>query len=256
MRELSYRPGMKKRKRFLRSSYETRPRQPWERVLLSVFSALFLAGLIWLCVLLVSTQSASQMYQDTAKKYAGTGQVDFEQLWQENRDIVAWIRIPGTPVNYPVLQGDNDQQYLRTTYQGHHNVLGSIFLSEDNRSDFSDPNSVIFGHNSHGKTMFGTLKNFRSSDYWREHPEIYLSLPGETRVYRILSVRETRTGSDVYQISFADTEDQISWKWDQKSASVISTDPVEPNDSNTITLSTCAGSNTNRRIVLVAQRVR
>lgn len=103
--------------------------------------------------------------------------VDFESLWKENEDIVAWIYCPDTPVNYPVVQADDNEYYLDRLINGERNPSGTIFLDCRNSSDFSDINSVIYGHNMKNNSMFGTLTDYNDQEYYDKHPVMYLLTP-------------------------------------------------------------------------------
>ena len=93
-----------------------------------------------------------------AKEYF---EVDFDQLRQQNEDVTAWLYLPDSVINYPVLQhGDNDY-YLTRQIDGSYNKNGSIFMDYRNASDFSDRNTIIYGHHMRTGNMFGKLVNFK-----------------------------------------------------------------------------------------------
>lgn len=86
--------------------------------------------------------------------------VDFKALKKINPDIVAWIRIPDTSIDYPVVQGNDDSYYLTHTFKKTEHVAGAIFLDSDNNADFSDDKNIIYGHNMKDGSMFRGLRNF------------------------------------------------------------------------------------------------
>ena len=101
--------------------------------------------------------------------------VDFKALKKINPDIVAWIRIPDTSIDYPVVQGNDDSYYLTHTFKKTEHVAGAIFLDSDNYADFSDDKNIIYGHNMKDGSMFGDLKKYKDPKFAGEHPyiEIY-----------------------------------------------------------------------------------
>ena len=109
--------------------------------------------------------------------------VDFEALWQINSDIVAWIYCPGTSINYPVVQSDDNDYYLRRLLDGSRNIGGTIFLDYRCPADFSGSNNIVYGHHMRTGTMFGSLKYYREQSYYDLHPVMYLATPaGQYRV--------------------------------------------------------------------------
>ena len=85
--------------------------------------------------------------------------VDFDTLKSVNPDVVGWIYIEALDnINYPVVQGDDNETYLHTTYENNYNFAGTIFVDYENSSDFSDCNTLIYGHNMKNGSMFGNLK--------------------------------------------------------------------------------------------------
>ena len=113
--------------------------------------------------------------------------VDFAQLQSVNPDVIAWIWIPDTGVSYPVLQGEDNDKYLKTTYDLKSNSAGSIFMDYRNNSNLSDYNTILYGHNMKNGAMFGELHKFRDKDYLKARPYVYLiTLEGQYK-YEIYS---------------------------------------------------------------------
>lgn len=112
---------------------------------------------------------------------------DWDELHQTNPDIYAWIYVPGTSVDYPVLQHpSNNEYYLNHNLDGSYGFPGVIYTENYNSKDFTDPNTVIYGHNMDNTTMFSTLHNFRNPDMVSEPHYIYIyTEDGRTLVYEI-----------------------------------------------------------------------
>lgn len=103
--------------------------------------------------------------------------VDFRFLQLESEDIIAWLYSPDTPINYPVLQGENNDSYLHRLPNGKYNFAGSLFLDSACLDDFSSPCNVIHGHNMKNDTMFGSLPDYESQEYYEKHSKLYLITP-------------------------------------------------------------------------------
>ena len=114
--------------------------------------------------------------------------VDFAALMAENPDIYAWIHIPNTDVNLPVLQSVTDDNfYLDHNKDGEYAIEGAIYTQMANNTDFSDPVTVLYGHNLQNGTMFSTLHYFENEDFFNENDTMYIYTPGHVLTYRIVS---------------------------------------------------------------------
>ena len=103
--------------------------------------------------------------------------VDFQKLQDINKDIVGWLYCEGTSVNYPVLQGETNDTYLRHQYDGRYNYAGSIFMDYRCDPNLEDEYTMIFGHNMSSNTMFHSLDDFREEDYLLKHPRFFYLTP-------------------------------------------------------------------------------
>jgi len=113
--------------------------------------------------------------------------LDWDELHEANPDIYAWIYVPGTSIDYPVLQHpSNNEYYLNHNLDGSYGFPGVIYTENYNSKDFTDPNTVVYGHNMDNTTMFSTLHNFRDPDMVSEPHYIYVyTEDGRTLVYEI-----------------------------------------------------------------------
>ena len=96
--------------------------------------------------------------------------IDFDALKQENNDIIGWIYCPDTPINYPVVKGNDNNQYLRADLKGKYLVSGTIFADYRNNEVGEDKNYIVYGHNMKNSTMFGTLVKYKDQTYYDTHP--------------------------------------------------------------------------------------
>lgn len=116
-------------------------------------------------------------------------EIDFDGLHQINPDVIAWIKIPGTNVDYPILQNteEDDDYYLNRTMEGAEGLPGSIYMEKYDTPTFVDPVSVIYGHTLHDGTMFSELKKFRDKDFFNENQYIYIYTPEGVKKFRIFA---------------------------------------------------------------------
>jgi len=103
--------------------------------------------------------------------------VDFDTLWDMNEDVVAWIQIPGTIVDYPVAQGKDNDEYMRTLLNGKYHRFGTLFIDYRNAKDFTNDNTVIYGHHIKAGDMFCCLENYKDQEFYEAHPYGLLYLP-------------------------------------------------------------------------------
>lgn len=126
--------------------------------------------------------------------------IDFDGLRAINGDIVAWIRIPGIEVDYPVVQGEDNEHYLHYTFDGKENIAGSIFLDYRNRADFTDGKVILYGHNMQDGSMFSKLEKYQDADFRKEQGKVLLYLPDRVLECEIVECRQVSVRDSVYEI--------------------------------------------------------
>ena len=190
---------------------------------------------------------------DKAKQKAAKFQVDFDKLKEINPDTVAWIRFDEPAViSYPVVQtGDNDT-YLKKTFQANDNKLGAIFMDYQNSSDFSDRNTMIYGHNLKvGGEMFSQLKDYSEESFYKDHPYFYIYTPdGKTKTYQIFAAGVVKDTADNFRLSYTSDEDYESYLQLAKSISSYNTGGEVNKDSKIVTLSTCTNVREDERFLV------
>lgn len=177
-------------------------------------------------------------------------QVDFDALKAVNEDVIGWLYCEGTEINYPVLQGEDDNEYLRTLYNGEHNVAGSLFLDQRCRRDFSDPHPIIYGHRMKDGKMFGALHHYVEPDFCEAHPLFYLLTPEQNYKIHVFSGYVTPADGPAYQVEFSNREDWESYLEMIQKESQVETDLAPQPDQQVITFSTCNYEFKDARFVL------
>lgn len=183
--------------------------------------------------------------------------VDFEALWNTNPDIYAWIQIPGTLVDYPVLQHPTDDVwYLNHTVEGVKGLPGSIYSESVHPKDFSAAMTVLYGHNMRNDTMFGSLHDYEDPAKLEESPYIYIYLPERTLVYQIFAAVPF---ADVYLPDYCNYDEEsefLSFVEEVRSAPGNQNREVEvPYGSRLLTLSTCIGNAPSNRYLVEAVQI-
>ena len=114
--------------------------------------------------------------------------IQVQKLKEENSDIVGWLEIEGTSINYPVLQGTDNEFYMTHNYKKEKSKNGSIFLNKDYDWNIESNNLLIYGHNINNGTMFQELLKYENEDYYKKHPIILFTTEDEEKKYEIISV--------------------------------------------------------------------
>lgn len=198
--------------------------------------------------------------QDTAtekKKDKKDGEekflVDFEKLAEINPDVIGWLRFDPEPsmINYPIVQGKDNQEYLHKTFSNNENGLGAIFLNVDNSSNFKDKHSIIYGHRMKDGSMFRHLQDYEKKEFWKKNPHFYIYTPnGRVITYRIYSACEVLDMSDAYETDFADGTAYQEFIDQTKKDSLYETGVKVRTADKVVTLSTCTKSSDNHRFVV------
>jgi SrtB family sortase len=181
--------------------------------------------------------------------------VDFEALRENGPDIIGWLNLPDTAINYPVTQTDNNEYYLRHLYDGTYNKVGCLFADYENQADFSDRNTIIYGHNMRDGSMFAALNEYGGQSYYDGHPQMYLVTPDGGYVMEVFSAFEAKpaeSGSDTspWRLSWKDDGAYTTWLSEMADRSVIETDVTVTSSDKVLTLSTCTPGSKSRFIVM------
>lgn len=132
--------------------------------------------------------------------------INFDELKKVNSDVVGWIAIEGTQINYPIVQGKNNSYYLNHSYDKKWSSYGSIFMDYESSKDFSDYNTFIYGHHTKNGSMFGEIYKYMDVNFYQEHPSFYLYTPTTNYIVEVFSVYIADTESDSYNQKFPSIE--------------------------------------------------
>lgn len=130
--------------------------------------------------------------------------IDFSKLKEQNSDTVAWIKVNNTNIEYPVVKAQNNDFYLKHSFDKSNNSAGWIFADYRNKFDGTDKNIIIYGHNMKDNSMFGSLKSVISEDWYNNEDNKYITLitENEIQIYEVFSVYQIEKEDYYIQTSF------------------------------------------------------
>lgn len=176
--------------------------------------------------------------------------VNWKSLKKINQDIVGWLYIGALDISYPVVQGKDDDYYLHRTFERKDNFAGAIFVEAENRGDFTDPNTIVYGHNMMNGSMFGKLSELTEKEKYKKDPYFWILTPRGNLRYRMISIHVTGVTSEVYTMFNGVDQAFLDWCEEmQKQSAVEIQDEVFTIHSRIVTLSTCTGDAATRYVV-------
>lgn len=177
--------------------------------------------------------------------------VDFDALHAINEDVVGWIYQEGTAVNYPVAQGEDNQEYLYWLINGDYNGAGTPFVDYRNKPDFSDRNTVIYGHNMNNGTMFADFHKYIDQEYYDTYPTMMLMTPKGDYTVEFFSGYISTLDTNAWQMHFNSDEEYSAWLETAMERSAFESEVVPTVEDRVITISTCSDSAAKTRFVLL-----
>lgn len=176
---------------------------------------------------------------------------DLEKL---NPDVKAWIQVPKTNIDYPVVQGQDDMEYINKNVYGEFELSGAIFLSCLNKDDFSDLYNLVYGHNMKNGGMFADVADFTNKEYFETHQKGKLYLTDATRKIRFFAcMKVTAADAKIYHPD-GYRKENLKDLLDYIQANAVQYRDVNVADENSlIALSTCSEAETNGRVVLIGK---
>ncbi len=167
-------------------------------------------------------------------------EIDFFELKKINPDIVGWLYVEGTDINYPVVQGEDNDYYLDKLFNGEKNSSGSIFLDCNGVYDFSHRNNIIYGHNMKNGSMFGTLTRYKEQSFYDSYPTGMLVTPEGNYTVEFFAGYVCGEEGEAWKQNFQNDEDFDAWLRQLEGKSAFK-GKVSPSCGDKIlTLSTCS----------------
>ena len=187
-----------------------------------------------------------------------------QTLKKENSDIVGWLEIENTSINYPVLQGTDNEYYMTHNYKKEKSKNGSIFLNYKYDWNIASNNLLIYGHNLNNGTMFQELLKYSDKSFYINHPIIRFTTDKEDAEFEIISVFKSRvyynTEQNVFRYYFFinpnSEEEYNNFVQNAKNSSMYNIDSTATYGDQLITLSTCAYHVKDGRFVVIGKKIK
>lgn len=225
-----------------------------------------MAGILILLMLSYGVYSLWDTYKIYANSFAdeellkfrptddGEDNPTLKDLKKLNPDVKAWIQVPKTNIDYPVVQGQDDMEYINKNVYGEFELSGAIFLSCLNKDDFSDPYNLVYGHNMKNGGMFADVADFTNKEYFETHQKGKLYLTDATRKIRFFAcMKVTAADAKIYHPD-GYRKENLKDLLDYIQANAVRYRDVNVADENSlIALSTCSEAETNGRVVLIGK---
>ncbi len=189
--------------------------------------------------------------------------IKVKELKQQNSDIVGWLEIPNTKINYPVLQGTDNEYYMKHNYKKEKSKNGSIFLTKDYNWEIPSSNLLIYGHNLNNGTMFQELLKYSKQSFYKEHPRIRFTTQKDDSEYEIIAVFKSRvyykSEKNVFKYYFfvnAENEKEYNeFVNNAKKESLYDINATAKYGDQLITLSTCSYHVKDGRFAVVGRKI-
>lgn len=181
----------------------------------------------------------SKIAKENVKISKNERKIDFKKLKSQNQDIAGWIYIRGTTIDYPIVQGKDNEEYLHQDFNKKKSSSGTIFLDNNCKKDFTSDNNITYGHHMKNGTMFAQLLKFREKSFLKKHNEIMIFTPDRTIHLKVISAYAQKAQNKI-PVTFANDKQKKAYikKIESMSEQTIKTSRI--NDSHIYTFVTCS----------------
>lgn len=191
--------------------------------------------------------------QDQSKDGDYVNSANEEELKSINSDYKMWIQIENTNINYPVVQGSDNDYYLKHNFRKESNIFGTVFVESANDID-NDKNIILYGHNMRNGTMFNNITNYKEESFFNEDNKINIIMNNTLYEYEVFSVYVKNVSEVNLAIGFANEDEFINYAYNEADESLYKKDVDFSAEDNLITLVTCSYEFTDARTIVVARR--
>lgn len=242
------------------------------KILAIIFVVIFIIGICYIIFNFINSNknkeiynninNTNEIYNDISNKDVSENMRKVTNLKQENEDIIGWIQIENTTIDYPLLQTTDNSYYLTHNYKREKSKYGSIYAKSECNIQDNNSNVIIYGHNMKDEQMFNTLLKYEDKDFYNEHKEIKVATENEESKYNIVSVFKSRVfyqdEKDVFRYynytKFENEEEYNTFIENCKKIQLYDTGVSAEYGEQLITLITCEYSQENGRMVVVAKK--
>jgi sortase B len=179
--------------------------------------------------------------------------VDFDSLREINSNIVGWIFLEGTPINYPVVQAEDNDYYLFRLFDGRSNPSGSIFMDYLNNPNMRDTHTILYGHHMQDGSMFAALEFYMSQEFFEEHRYIFYITPEREYVILPFAGYTTDVYSSSWQLEFENCAEMEEWIAERRERSDFVSDVEALPSHRFVNLTTCSMTIADYRYIIVGR---
>ena len=205
----------------------------------------------------------AEFNENSTEKIETERMIKLKTLQKENPDIIGWLEIENTNINYPVLQGTDNEYYMTHNYKKEKSKKGSIFLNKDYDWNIPSTNLLIYGHNLRNGTMFQELLKYEDEEFYKTHPIIKFTTVEDEEEYALIAVFKSRvyykSETNVFRYYYfvnAKTEEEYNqFIENAKKASLYNIEETAKYGDKLITLSTCSYHTEDGRFAVVGRKI-
>lgn len=202
-----------------------------------------------------ANQAAYEDVSEQAQPGGFSGEIDFEKLRAINPDVIAWLHYPDMNMDYPVVQGEDNEKYLSTMFNGEWGACGTLFADCITEAPFKQFNTIVYGHHMRDGSMFAQLRKLKDPEFCKEHPRLELVTPEGKYHLEIWAFLNQPSDSAIYETNIEDPGKQQEYiALAEKMADYTTDVTVSPADKLAV-LSTCAYEYENARYIAVCKMV-
>ncbi|MCQ2470459.1 MAG: class B sortase [Clostridia bacterium] len=220
-------------------------------------------GAVYLAWNIYNLKKGADLYSSVRDSYVDTdvvvednrpeNPIDFASLKQRNSDVYAWLVVPNTKINYPILQNETTDFYLRRSIDKGYLFAGCIYTNKVNSKDFTDPVTLVYGHNMRDDTMFCMLHRFEDEKFFKENKYFYIYTPDSKLTYEIVSALKYDNRRITTAYDFTDPEQLQAFHYSilNPKYELFNSRNIELTlDTKIVTLSTCVANRPSYRYLV------
>ena len=181
--------------------------------------------------------------------------VDFDALSKINPDVVGWLVYDDTPINYPVVQGKDNEMYLSMLFDRTWGGCGTLFVDAVTEAPFKQFNTIIYGHHMKDGSMFASIKSLRDQEWAADHPKLKLYTPDGDYYLEVWAFLNQPSDSDLYTTNFHNTDQQAEYLEFIQSRAAYTTDVSVSPEDKIVLLSNCVAAEGSARYIAVCKMV-
>lgn len=200
-------------------------------------------------------RAAYDSISEKAQPGGFTGDIDFEALRKINPDVIGWLYYKDMHIDYPVVQGTDNDTYLSKLFDGRWGGCGTLFADCVTEAPFRQFNTIVYGHHMRDGSMFAQLKKLKDPEFWKDHPRLELITPEGKFHLEIWAFLNQPADSGIYETNISSEEGKAAYLALAQQMADYTTDVSVTTDDRLVLLSTCAYEYQDARYIVVCKMV-